>query len=91
MNSEDPGSNSEMISSGWLAKNIQQGHGPLGEVYPDVACGMEGDSPAFLELIQNGLNYPRALTTAAGEEDLHCIHLQPLPHPRWDLVFGRRI
>jgi hypothetical protein len=44
------------ISNSWLADNIQQGHGPLGAVYPDVAWGMEGDTPAFLGLIPNELN-----------------------------------
>lgn len=53
-----PGSNTEVISSDWLARNIQQGHGPLGAAYPDVAYGMEGDTPAFLNLISNGLNDP---------------------------------
>src|SRR5215467_4726441 len=36
-----PGSNTDIISNEWLAKNIQQGHGPLGAAYPDVAYGME--------------------------------------------------
>ena len=53
-----PGSNSEVISNEWLAKNIQQGRGPLGAAYPDVAYGMEGDTPAFLNLINNGLSDP---------------------------------
>lgn len=53
-----PGSNKEVVSADWLAKNIQQGHGPLGAAYPDVAYGMEGDSPTFLGLISNGLNVP---------------------------------
>jgi hypothetical protein len=53
-----PGSNAEVVSNDWLAKNIQQGHGPLGAAYPDVAYGMEGDTPAFLNLINNGLNDP---------------------------------
>ncbi|MBL7856382.1 MAG: DUF1593 domain-containing protein [Cyclobacteriaceae bacterium] len=44
------------ISNRWLAHNIQQHHGPLGAVYPDVAWGMEGDTPSFLSLIPNGLN-----------------------------------
>lgn len=44
------------ISNTWIAENIQQGHGPLGTVYPDVAWGVEGDTPAFLSLIPNGLN-----------------------------------
>ena len=51
-----PGSNTEVVSNDWLAKNIQQGHGPLGAAYPDVAYGMEGDTPSFLSLISNGLN-----------------------------------
>lgn len=51
-----PGSNAEVTSNEWLAKNIQQGHGPFGALYPDVAYGMEGDTPAFLNLINNGLN-----------------------------------
>jgi hypothetical protein len=53
-----PGSNKEVVSNDWLAKNIQQGHGPLGAAYPDVAYGMEGDTPSFLSLISNGLNDP---------------------------------
>jgi hypothetical protein len=53
-----PGLNNETISNKWMAQNIQQGHGPLGAVYPDVAYGMEGDTPTFLYLIINGLNSP---------------------------------
>ncbi len=53
-----PGFNSEVISNDWLAKNIQQGHGWLGAVYPDVAYGMEGDTPSWLSLIPNGLSAP---------------------------------
>jgi hypothetical protein len=51
-----PGVNNEVISNNWLAENIQQGHGPLGALYPDVAYGMEGDTPSWLMLIPNGLN-----------------------------------
>jgi hypothetical protein len=50
----------QVISNAWLAEHIQQGHGPLGAVYPDVAYAMEGDTPAFLSLIPNGLNSPEA-------------------------------
>ncbi|OFY68612.1 MAG: hypothetical protein A2V64_01610 [Bacteroidetes bacterium RBG_13_43_22] len=53
-----PGINNEVISNEWLAENIQQDHGPLGALYPDVAYGMEGDTPSWLILIQNGLNNP---------------------------------
>ena len=48
--------NSE-ISNTWLAQNIQQDHGPLGAAYPDVSWGMEGDTPAWLWLIPNGINF----------------------------------
>jgi hypothetical protein len=53
-----PGIDNSRISNQWLAENIQQGHGPLGAVYPDVAYGMEGDTPSWLSLIPNGLNAP---------------------------------
>ncbi len=52
------GINNEKISNTWLAQNIQQGHGSLGAAYPDVAWGMEGDTPSFLSLILNGLHNP---------------------------------
>lgn len=52
------GINNETISNAWLAENIQQNHGPYGALYPDVAYGMEGDTPSFLSLIPNGLNAP---------------------------------
>ena len=54
----EPGLDNSEISNGWLRDNIQQGHGPLGLMYPDVGYGMEGDTPSFLWLIPNGLNAP---------------------------------
>ena len=53
-----PGIDNTTISNSWLAVNIQQGHGPLCEQYPDVGYGMEGDTPSWLWLIPNGLNVP---------------------------------
>ena len=58
INSVIKGIKNETISNGWLAEHIQQNHGPLGAVYPDVAWGMEGDTPSFLSLIPNGLSDP---------------------------------
>ncbi len=58
INSFIKGINNKEISNSWIAENIQQGHGPLGAVYPDVAYGMEGDTPSWLNLIPNGLSYP---------------------------------
>jgi hypothetical protein len=58
INNVHDGIDNTSISNAWLAANIQQGHGPMGAVYPDVAWGVEGDTPAFLGLIPNGLNVP---------------------------------
>jgi hypothetical protein len=58
INNAIPGIDNSTISNKWLAENIQQGHGPLGAMYPDVAWGMEGDTPSWLGLIPNGLNDP---------------------------------
>jgi hypothetical protein len=58
INSVINGINNETISNSWIAKNIQQGHGPLGAEYPDVAWGVEGDTPSWLALIPNALNVP---------------------------------
>lgn len=45
----------ELVDNPWLEANIIRGHGPLGERYPKLAYIMEGDTPSFLNLIQNGL------------------------------------
>lgn len=58
INSVADGIDNESISNRWLATHIQQGHGALGASYPDVAWGMEGDTPSYLSLIPNGLNEP---------------------------------
>ncbi|PXX27388.1 nucleoside hydrolase-like domain-containing protein [Arenibacter sp. ARW7G5Y1] len=58
INSYINGIDNSVISNNWIAQNIQQDHGPLGSEYPDVAWGVEGDTPAFLSLIPNGLNEP---------------------------------
>lgn len=45
------------VSKEWLKENIQVGDFG-GEVYPDYSFAMEGDTPTFLYLIQNGLGSP---------------------------------
>lgn len=52
------GIDNETVSNAWLAKNIQQGRGAYGALYPDVAYSMEGDTPAFLGLVPVGLSDP---------------------------------
>ncbi|MFA9370159.1 MAG: nucleoside hydrolase-like domain-containing protein [Labilibaculum antarcticum] len=56
INSYIQGIDNTRISNSWIIQNIQQNHGPLGAAYPDVAWGVEGDTPAFLSLIPNGIN-----------------------------------
>ncbi|SFV00943.1 DUF1593 domain-containing protein [Pseudoduganella namucuonensis] len=58
MHTTEPGFDSTEVSNNWIATHIQQGHGPLGAIYPDVAFSVEGDTPSFLSLIPNGLNAP---------------------------------
>ncbi|HTM18477.1 MAG TPA: nucleoside hydrolase-like domain-containing protein [Terracidiphilus sp.] len=59
INSFVSGIDNTTISNKWLAEHIQQGRGPLGAAYPDVAYGMEGDTPSWLSLIPNGLSDPQ--------------------------------
>ncbi len=47
----------EMVDNPWLEKHIIKNHGPLGELYPRLAYIMEGDTPSFLGLIDNGLGW----------------------------------
>jgi hypothetical protein len=58
INNRIAGIDNSTVSNRWLAEHIQQGHGPLGAAYPDVAWGMEGDTPSWLALIRNGLSDP---------------------------------
>jgi hypothetical protein len=83
MAAKEPGSNLEVVGNEWLAKNIQQGHGPLGAAYPDVAYGMEGDTPAYLSLISNGLNDPEHpnLGGWGGRYELTLPRFIPMPSP----------
>lgn len=50
-----PGYEMELVSNEWLSENIRNHHGPLGEMYPAWTHIMEGDTPSFLNLINNGM------------------------------------
>lgn len=50
------GADRSMVTKEWIKDNLQIG--PLGAKYPDVEYAMEGDTPTFLYLIQNGLGVP---------------------------------
>lgn len=47
----------ELVDNPWLAANIRENHGPLGSNYLKFDYIMEGDSPSFLGLINNGLGW----------------------------------
>ena len=47
----------ELVDNPWLEENIIRDHGPLGALYPKLAYIMEGDTPSFLGLIENGLGW----------------------------------
>ena len=48
------GADPTTVTNEWLEANIRKG--PLGKLYPRFAFIMEGDTPSFLGLIDNGLN-----------------------------------
>jgi Protein of unknown function (DUF1593) len=52
-----PGADTSLVTNEWLDQNIRS-KGPLGKAYPKYMFIMEGDTPAFLGLIPNGLNEP---------------------------------
>ncbi len=45
----------DLVDNPWLTENIIENHGPLGMLYPKLEYIMEGDTPSFLNLINNGL------------------------------------
>src|SRR5580704_9606173 len=49
------GADFQSVTNEWLEANIRS-KGPLGKVYPKFMFIMEGDTPSFLGLIDNGLN-----------------------------------
>jgi hypothetical protein len=51
------GADFSLVTNEWLDRNIRS-KGPLGAVYPHWKFMMEGDTPSFLNLINNGLSDP---------------------------------
>ena len=51
------GADYSLVTNEWLNTNIRS-KGPLGEAYPNWKFQMEGDTPSFLYLVQNGLGSP---------------------------------
>jgi hypothetical protein len=53
--SNGEGADATTVTNEWLDRNIRS-KGPLGKKYPRFMFIMEGDTPSFLGLIDNGLN-----------------------------------
>ena len=52
------GADFSIVDNPWLDEHIRKNHGPLGAEYPVTKFLMEGDTPSFLWLIDNGLSDP---------------------------------
>ncbi len=75
------GADTSLVTNEWLDQNIRKG--PLGKVYPRFMFIMEGDTPSFLGLIDNGLNAWRRPDW--GGWGGRYVYLQPYgeTHPIW--------
>jgi len=51
------GADFDLVTNEWLDRNVRR-KGPLGAEYPHWEYLMEGDTPSFLNLINNGLSNP---------------------------------
>lgn len=85
------GADGSTVTNEWLETNIRA-KGPLGKLYPSFAFIMEGDTPAFLGLTNNGLNSYR--NPSWGGWSGRYIWRQPYgeTHPIWTQggdLFGR--
>lgn len=87
-----------LVTNEWLDQNIRR-KGPLGAEYPRWEYLMEGDTPSFLGLINNGLNVPEHPNWGGwgGRYELYTPklekwHLMAETRPLWtdaqDEVFG---
>jgi hypothetical protein len=76
------GADTSVVTNEWLDQNIRS-KGPLGKLYPRFMFIMEGDTPSFLGLIDNGLNAFRRPDW--GGWGGRYIFLQPYgeTHPIW--------
>jgi hypothetical protein len=76
------GADPTTVTNEWLEKNIRA-KGPLGKHYPKFAFIMEGDTPSFLGLTNNGLNSYR--NPSWGGWGGRYVYRQPYgeTHPIW--------
>ncbi len=63
---ESWGGDDSLFDAAWIGEHVQRGHGALGADYPSADYLWEGDTPAFLNLIPNGLHFPEQVPTSAA-------------------------
>lgn len=83
------GGNSYLVSNEWINRNIRN-KGPLSDAYPNWKFQMEGDTPSFLYLVDNGLNEPSRPDWGGwgGRYELYTPHMrkwffEPETRPIW--------
>ncbi|MFT3782705.1 MAG: DUF1593 domain-containing protein [Nibricoccus sp.] len=92
------GADFSIVTNEWLDQNVRR-KGPLGAEYPRWEYLMEGDTPSYLNLINNGLSSPEHPDWGGwgGRYELYTPrpqkwHLAPETRPIWtdaeDEVFG---
>jgi len=69
-----------MVDNPWLEEHVIKNHGPLGALYPPLKYIMEGDTPSFLGLINNGLGW--SVSPANGGWGGRYVFYQPSGEPR---------
>ncbi|HUB52897.1 MAG TPA: nucleoside hydrolase-like domain-containing protein [Terracidiphilus sp.] len=76
------GADTSVVTNEWLDENVRS-KGPLGKLYPRFMFIMEGDTPSYLGLIDNGLNAYRHPDW--GGWGGRYVYLQPYgeTHPIW--------
>lgn len=83
------GADFSIVTNEWLNQNVRS-KGPLGKEYPHWEYLMEGDTPSFMNLINNGLSDPERPDWGGwgGRYELYTPrhqrwHLQPETRPIW--------
>ena len=76
------GADFSTVTNEWLDANIRS-KGPLGKLYPNYIYIMEGDTPSFLGLIDNGLNAYRRPDWGGWGGRYNFIRPYAETHPIW--------
>ncbi|KAL2852377.1 hypothetical protein BJY01DRAFT_244556 [Aspergillus pseudoustus] len=77
---EQGGPDGSKVTHEWIKNNIQIG--PLGAVYPNFMFILEGDTPTFQYLIQNGLGVPEEPSYGSWGGRYLPVNVSRLGYPR---------